>query len=301
MGKEHGSRKPPKQEKHSDAESSEYRLRSVEHVVGSSECESASRPDESLGEWPSHFNVGHLTEYMQEAGVKSLIGRDDRNRVRDIRAHPYRMICQLECTTSGRSSQTLIGTGWFASPRLVITAGHCVYNRSSKWGDVDWMKKVVAHTHRESVNWEKTSAGRLMSVEGWTRHGDFRDDIGAILLDEPIGNEFFGFGDFDDTDLKNMKVFIAGYPAELNRGTVMFEDANLIVDSDKQSIRYQVDTTGGQSGAPVMHLDGGEVWVVGIHNYGDMLGDRVEANVATRINAEVFQVLKNWKQKSLSD
>ncbi|WP_219620585.1 hypothetical protein, partial [Klebsiella pneumoniae] len=51
-------------------------------------------------------------------------GFDRRSRVLDTNSDPWRKICALEITAT--DDEQMIGTGWIAGPRLIITAGHCV-------------------------------------------------------------------------------------------------------------------------------------------------------------------------------
>jgi V8-like Glu-specific endopeptidase len=54
---------------------------------------------------------------------------------------------------------------------------------------------------------------------------------------------------------------------------------------------YDIDTMGGQSGAPVYVKRNGQRYVVGIHNYGEASG-----NSATRMTSSVYQNLYNWSR-----
>jgi V8-like Glu-specific endopeptidase len=61
-------------------------------------------------------------------------------------------------------------------------------------------------------------------------------------------------------------------------------------DVDEQTFTYQIDTMGGQSGAPVwVKLSDGRRLGVGIHTNGAMTG-----NSATRITQEVFDNIAAW-------
>jgi V8-like Glu-specific endopeptidase len=55
---------------------------------------------------------------------------------------------------------------------------------------------------------------------------------------------------------------------------------------------YDIDTAGGQSGAPVWWLKNGSRYAVGIHTNGDLGG-----NSATRITQPVFDNIKLWKSQ----
>lgn len=58
--------------------------------------------------------------------LESILGGiDGRERILDTELAPWRMICSLEIKSP---LGTFLGTGWFAGPKTVVTAGHCVYS-----------------------------------------------------------------------------------------------------------------------------------------------------------------------------
>ena len=61
------------------------------------------------------------TELVQEMVFKD----DDRRQVADTHPFPWQSICSLVITAADGSKW--VGSGWLASPRMVVTAGHCVY------------------------------------------------------------------------------------------------------------------------------------------------------------------------------
>jgi glutamyl endopeptidase len=80
---------------------------------------------------PYALEAPKLTGSVYEAGGKpeDVIGVDDRVMISDTSTTPWRCVCHLEITYD--SGQVGFGTGWFAGPHTVITAGHCLYTRGS--------------------------------------------------------------------------------------------------------------------------------------------------------------------------
>src|SRR4051812_15241614 len=62
---------------------------------------------------------------VRNGALETVIGQDDRTRILETHLPPWRMICALEMETTFGS---FIGTGWFAGPKTLITAGHCVFD-----------------------------------------------------------------------------------------------------------------------------------------------------------------------------
>jgi len=58
-----------------------------------------------------------------------------------------------------------------------------------------------------------------------------------------------------------------------------------------KTLTYDIDTVGGQSGAPVYVKRNGQRYVVGIHNYGAATG-----NSATRVTRPVGDRLLAWSR-----
>jgi V8-like Glu-specific endopeptidase len=133
----------------------------------------------------------------------------------------------------------------------------------------------------------------LRSVQGWTQNQDSDFDYGAILLPEAnrYGDQlgWFGYSTRTDEELESGVVNLSGYPGDKPSGTQWFH--SLAVDSHtERKFKYQIDTFGGQSGAPVWQLrsDGGR-YGVGIHTSGHISG-----NSATRITRGVFDNIVGW-------
>ena len=62
---------------------------------------------------------------------------------------------------------------------------------------------------------------------------------------------------------------------------------------DNHIIRYQIDTSGGQSGAGVWVLNENDVVeCCGIH----VMGSKLEGNGAIRINDENFETIQEWRK-----
>jgi V8-like Glu-specific endopeptidase len=227
---------------------------------------------------------------------------DDRTQVTDTTVEPFPWICSLSITTPPGPSGTggFVGTGFLIGPRTIVTAGHCVF--SDPWEDEDrglrygrgWAASIHVRAGRNgSTSVAEADAVHVFSVDEWTRSQREEFDFGAILLNKPLGDDlgFFGFGAPSDTELKAMNVNVAGYPGE--RSSELWMHANRIVDVSATQLIYKVDTTGGQSGSPVIHWDGrNDYLVVGIHNRGSK---QQQLNFASRITPTVFAKLTEWK------
>lgn len=228
-------------------------------------------------------------EGLPESALEVVIGPDDRVEVSNTETYPWRCICSLRINAAdGRS---FIGTGWLVSPRVVVTAGHCIYlHDAGGWAD---SIEVIPGRRGSHMPYGSVSTGSLRSVRGWTESRDSDYDYGAILLPESnrYGDQlgWFGYSTRTDSELEAGVVNLSGYPGDKPSGTQWFHSLGVDSHTDKK-FTYQIDTFGGQSGAPVWQFlpDGGR-YGVGIHTSGHLSG-----NSATRISGDVFDNIVNW-------
>jgi glutamyl endopeptidase len=231
-----------------------------------------------------------------QLGLETAFGADERTRILQVTAQPWRMIASLDIV---RSWNETIGTGWLVGPRTVVTAGHCVFDRNQLGG---WAEKItLTFGQDEDVH----AAGpvvstRFTALDRWVKRQEPDFDIGAIHLDTPIGERlnWFGVASRPDKDLLDFLVNISGYPAERG-GRQQWWARNRIRAVRPRRIFYDIDTTGGQSGAPVFLYEDETTppLVVGIHAYG--IGGTpanlpLTVNSAPRIIPEVVEQIEAW-------
>jgi V8-like Glu-specific endopeptidase len=226
---------------------------------------------------------------LVETAAEVVIGADDRVQITNTTAFPWRCICALRITAGDGSMW--IGTGWLVGPRTVITAGHCVYIH----GRGGWVRQIEVVPGRNGSQrpYNSCVATSFRSVKGWTQSQKRSHDYGAIILprDCPYGNQlgYFGYANLGSASLLGLKVNLSGYPGDKPAGTQWFHARSIDSVTDRTLV-YNIDTAGGQSGAPVWRLKDGQRHAVGIHTNGSPLG-----NSATRIVEPVFNNIKNWK------
>ncbi len=229
---------------------------------------------------------------VREGLLEVVIDGDDRIEVGVTDVYPWRCIASLRITAGDGSRW--IGTAWFVSPRLMLTAGHCVFI-SDRGG---WVRQIEVIPGRRGSERPGGSciATDFRSVRGWTEDRDREFDYGAILLPEDcrLGEKlgWFGFEVRDDDEFDNLTVNISGYPGDKPSGTQWFH-ANTVTYVEDQVIRYEIDTAGGQSGAPVwVYIPEVGRFGVGIHTNGSLAG-----NSATRITSDVFDNIMAWREE----
>jgi len=233
--------------------------------------------------------ITEAKEHMAEV----IIGQDNRVRISPTTSYPWRAICALKITAQNGSRW--IGTGWLVSPRTVITAGHCVFMHDQG----GWARsiEVIPAMNDGSRPYGSGSSSVLRSVTGWIQNKNRENDYGAIVLPANFRpgavTGSFGFSVKDDAYLKSSVLNLSGYPGDKG-GNQQWFMALKPKSVSSRIITYDIDTMGGQSGAPVWIKVGETRSAVGIHTNGHTSG-----NSATRIVTAVFNNLQTWKNLGL--
>lgn len=235
---------------------------------------------------------GLIAEQQAEAAeaLERVFGRDDRVRVWNTRAYPWRTICHLDITTrTGRRGGC---TGSFIGPRVVLTAGHCMYMHAQG----GWVRsiRVTPGASGRAAPFGSVLATSFISVKGWTQKRKSSHDYGVIVLprSQPLGNRvgWMGIANLSFFSLLGLRVNSSGYPGDKPYKTQWW-NSNRILAVTGRRFYYRIDTYGGQSGSPVWRYKNGKRHIVGIHTTGSSVW-----NGATRIVRPVFNNLVNWKK-----
>lgn len=229
--------------------------------------------------------------------IAGVIGEDTRKRIRRTSVAPFRLICALEIAGVHGG---LVGTAWYAGPKTLITAGHCVYDPEQIGG---WAREIVVTPGRDGERrpFGAQKATRFSAHPKWIAEMNPNFDIAAIHLEAALPPEAtpFKVQPMDDADLKNALVNVSGYPADRGFGTEQWWAKNRIQRVRPDRLYYDVDTYGGQSGAPLYVIPNARAApiVVGVHAYG--LGgppgeDGLPVNSAPRITKAIHTQIKAW-------
>jgi glutamyl endopeptidase len=222
---------------------------------------------------------------------------DERTRIVETNEAPWRMVCALVIDGPWGA---FLGTGWFVGPRTIITAGHCVYDAKQMGG---WANKITISPGQDADErpYGSLESTQFSTVDLWLKNQDPDFDISAIHLAEAVGDRvgWFQVASLTDDQLKGYMVNVSGYPAQPGDGTQQWWAKNRIREVTPRRIFYDVDTSGGQSGAPVyiIEKEGAPPTAVGIHAYGvggTPQSIALQVNSAPRIIPEVVAQIEAW-------
>jgi V8-like Glu-specific endopeptidase len=228
-----------------------------------------------------------MVEELRET-MEVIIGTDDRVRIKNTVKVPWRRYCALRIEFP--TGAVYRGTGFFIGDRVLATAGHCVYLHNQG----GWARRIeVIPACNGSVRpFRSAFATQFKSTVGWTQNKTAAHDYGAIILPanafpgQQLGH--FGFKVFDNQTLLATPAVLAGYPGD-KPFAELWGMRRKIKAVTAENLIYELDSMGGQSGAPVYIKYAGKRYVVGIHNYGAATG-----NSATRVTAGVIANFKKW-------
>lgn len=242
---------------------------------------------------PMFLPVPRATRHEEEIGdgarTEAVVLQDERQPVSNSTAVPWRAICHLEIQR--QSGAKAVGTGWFAGPHTVITAGHCLFDPSNGGYATDVV--VVPGRHGNSAPLGYDKAVNMHIHPRWATNRDGAWDLAALTMrDGALGAlaGYFDVGVFPDNVLSMHMVNNAGFPFENSKpyGT-MWSGFGRIEHVSEDHLYYQIDTSEGQSGSPIFHYDSVSQRriVLGVHT------SYIEFNRAVRISSPVLQWINN--------
>jgi glutamyl endopeptidase len=231
--------------------------------------------------WPQLSRPVAGASELLEIIPESVIGRDTRRPVPSSASLPWRCIAYLRIRyQSGREGT---GTGWFISPRTLVTAAHCMVHPEAGRAT----RVIVAPGfHAGAMPWGSFEAVGGDWNPAWERNFDPVLDYALVHIDRNPGIGHFGYSAAADPNLRRVLVNLAGYPSD--RSGTQWYDASRIADLDRHFIYHEIDTETGQSGAPLFWTDRVQRIGLGIHTYG--VGGGFRTNRARRITPELFEL-----------
>jgi len=227
----------------------------------------------------------HISSIFEDPKIQLVCGEDDDRAKVNARAYPYKMICRLIINDKNGIDQ-YVGSGFFISPRCVITSGHCIFYKSN------WAESVIVipgdngSNDRRPLGSQKSNV--FKSVKGWTRIKNRDFDYGAVILpDNSLYEKVGGF--FSVTILtSNMDLLNSGYPSD--KKYQQWKCSGQTKELTSHRIFYEIDTVKGNSGSPILVENNGSLKVVGIHSYGNC------PNYCVKVNNTILNVWNKWKQ-----
>jgi glutamyl endopeptidase len=225
--------------------------------------------------------------------LEVVIGNDDRRRVTNVQAFPWRQICALRIMA--RTGKQYVGTGWLIGRHALATAGHCVFlHREQGWARFIDVILALDGTARP---FGAIRATRFRAVDGWVQDKRRDCDYAVIQLDDVHPGDQLGWFEVAaevDGDLVGTTVNISGYPADLDQAARQYFHARELVNISPEFLLYDIDTYGGQSGSPIWQTVDDRRVAVGVHTTGGFT-----ENSGTRITPAILDNFATWREQPL--
>jgi V8-like Glu-specific endopeptidase len=152
-----------------------------------------------------------------------------------------------------------MGTGWLIAPDIIVTAGHCSYDWSHKYGKLAAVKAYIGYNGKSSIpdaSVQFRQGKRIAAPAEWLKGPSRAYDVSFIMVDSPFkGIKPFKF---DDTPAQgNLNIGVVGYPGDKDNGEYMFEhylDTEFDLAKSQRMLSYLIDTYGGKFAAPFLEI-----------------------------------------------
>jgi len=243
---------------------------------------------------PLPANAENLAVAKNTIRASNVIGLDQRERVLDTTAYPYRTMGLVisEIQTAGESIY-YAGTGTLLGTKTVLTCAHNLVNDDGGWAD------AVSFTPGKDCDYEpygQFNAVRLVAPEAFWQN-DENYDIAMMVLDQPAGEtvghmqiEVLPTSYFEDSKLNT-----AGYASDLGGCSSQYLAYGYAYGMLLGLVRHDMDSATGQSGSPdwIYDLDSLEPSIVAVHILGG-----TDYNIAVRISDELFDWINDYLKEN---
>lgn len=202
-----------------------------------------------------------------------LYGSDNRYEItRPDLSGRYRNTCRL--VIMNNNGDTFKGTGFILSDNYIVTAGHCVYNKHDFGG---WAKSITVYPafYNTTAPYGFVKGTAYTCGSGWYDNENIEQDWGIIKINSNFVSKCGYLGlRYQGNSYEDDYVQVTGYPHYVGDGLSkdvygrhMYTHSEKVSGDTSSLVCYQkLDTSGGQSGAPVIetYSDTGDT-VIAIH------------------------------------
>ena len=220
---------------------------------------------------------GRTAQLIEEGIDYALVGRKD-NRVHEIGTtrFPFNTICHIERDFGDGKWRGCTGT--LIAPRVVLVAGHCVYNHRLRRAP-DRIRVSPGRSDLYNKPYGSVISTRYYVPARFIRsqapaHPDRKDfDYGMIVLPRPFRgiSRFMKIKALSGPEFELLKsrgdVTIAGYPADRPIGS-LWRHTKKLKGITPRRLFYTVDTCPGHSGSSIWLREGRKPVIIGIHTSG---------------------------------
>ena len=235
--------------------------------------------------------------------LKTVFGPDDRTLVTNTTRAPYKYIGQIVSKYRNNINgkmESRVSTGFLVGKSIILTAAHCVYKEdmtliSAKFypaqnGNNNRPYEYICTNTHVPAEYKKAVANNDETNKS-------KYDYAVVQLSKPAGQDlgFFELGGYNTAyninNLVNKQCTVVGYPGE--KQGKMYRHKGVIKGfySNGYTMYYNIDTTSGQSGSPVIYpAPNGHYYVVAINRaHSDYY------NLGRYITKNIYELVMKWR------
>jgi V8-like Glu-specific endopeptidase len=187
-----------------------------------------------------------------------------------------------------------VGSGTMIGRCVVITAGHCVYDKTHG----GWLKSVtVIPGYNENARpFGECYGTNVYSWEGWTVSSNFEWDMGMIKLNRSVGDQTgtLGYGyNPDDSYFRNNTFHNMGYPAEYPfTGQKLYYCYGNYDQAATNILYYNRPNYGGNSGGATYKKEtSGDRIVYAVHSHTTTNGKSGQTRITKSKFDYIYQIV----------
>ena len=269
-------------------------------------------------------DVAYNFEGENEVSPNVIVGGDNRTKVTNTISLPYSAIAFVAATfVNSITGEPYIsyGTAWMISDDAAATAAHVIYHETDGWATnvlvipgLCYDPPVLMQMGYLFGPYGYAAATELVVSTQWHDSASLNHDWGVLRLNSSIGNssgylgfQFCSYNLFDsnlEEDENLRSITLSGYAGDRNNltdssafndeyfqyvssGEIVGDTTENVSIPTYRKLEYRADTTGGQSGAPVLY----EGKSIGFHSGGEDMNQ----NRGTGITSQLYSFLLAYR------
>lgn len=222
----------------------------------------------------------NVEEGSKIVSPSAVIGADNRTKVSNINVTPHQQTVYLESIYFNTNNELKVFrcSGAFFENNLrrakVLTAAHCMHKGNHEYNpdnpNEDYVRGyalgiAIFKGMRNGIYDDYTSATAIKIPSEYVNSRGIASDIGVITMQDNLSA---GAGTLDLESAASRTVRVGGYPKKAGSADNLLDQYQMTgrASLNNGMLTYTIDTSGGQSGTPVLDVNTHKI--IGVHSSG---------------------------------